>query len=151
MARDAVALATLIASKRLSPPLAVAVYGEWGSGKTFFMQQMENHIDRLSRNDVDGSTFDGPIRHIKFGAWHYSRGNLWASLLEPIASYPSSGTHRVGFEASVRLGYAEHTRCTDDRELSRKDLSAFLYPSADDAGRCQSPRSVEAPLCGLVS
>lgn len=121
MARDALALATLIASKRLTPPLAVAVYGEWGSGKTFFMQQVENQVDRLSRNDRGSSTFDRSIRHIKFGAWHYSRGNLWASLLEHIFCSlcpPDSSADQLLEEATAGIDAIEATITEADEKVT---------------------------------
>ncbi|MFQ6226647.1 MrcB family domain-containing protein [Nocardia sp. NPDC002869] len=74
------ALATVIAAKQSAPPLAVALYGEWGSGKTYFMHRVETHIKRFGRGDRDGLVFEPATGHIRFRAWHYERGHLMASL-----------------------------------------------------------------------
>ena len=34
---DAEALAMLIASSKVAPPLSIGLFGEWGSGKSFFI------------------------------------------------------------------------------------------------------------------
>jgi hypothetical protein len=76
---DAQALAALIASRQLSPPFAIAVYGPWGNGKSFFMEQIHIHVDRFAKSEA--SLFHHRIRQVRFSAWHYAETNLWASLL----------------------------------------------------------------------
>jgi hypothetical protein len=83
---DARALAALLASRALSPPIAVGLYGEWGSGKTFFMRQIEVNVRELSRPEFGGRDFCPNVAHIWFNAWHYAEGNLWASLVDQIFS-----------------------------------------------------------------
>ncbi|MFD9663437.1 P-loop NTPase fold protein [Rhodococcus sp. NPDC059968] len=80
--KDARALAALVSSRKLEPPLAIALYGEWGSGKTFFMNRIEAAITDLATHA--GDEFQPSVAHVRFSAWHYARGNLWASLLEHI-------------------------------------------------------------------
>jgi predicted KAP-like P-loop ATPase len=82
---DARALAALVASRRLEPPLAIGLYGEWGSGKTFFMKRVEASIKELSANGATDD-FCTKIAPIWFSAWHYAEGNLWASLIQNIFS-----------------------------------------------------------------
>jgi KAP family P-loop domain len=88
--RDVRALATLIASRLLAPPLSVGIFGDWGTGKTFFMRQLQRMVAQLSA-DARGSgrpqcqvPFYKHIIQIEFNAWHYVEGNLWASLVEHI-------------------------------------------------------------------
>jgi hypothetical protein len=38
---DVNAFARLIVSESLTPPLAIGLFGQWGSGKSFFMKKME--------------------------------------------------------------------------------------------------------------
>lgn len=84
------AFAYLLASRGLKPPLAVGLFGEWGSGKTFFMQSVRNRIESLTNNPKikDKPQAEVPywkrIIHIEFNAWHYIEGNLWASLVNHI-------------------------------------------------------------------
>ena len=46
--RDAFALAALIASCELRPPLAIGLFGDWGSGKTFVLDRIGAELDRLT-------------------------------------------------------------------------------------------------------
>jgi LexA DNA binding domain/KAP family P-loop domain len=80
---DARALAALVASRRLQPPLAIGLCGEWGSGKTFFMKRVESSIKELTASG-DTDSFCSRVEPVWFSAWHYAEGNLWASLLQHI-------------------------------------------------------------------
>lgn len=42
------ALAYLLASRGLVPPLAVGLFGDWGSGKSFFMKSVRNRIEQIT-------------------------------------------------------------------------------------------------------
>ena len=80
---DARALAALVASRRLEPPLAIGLYGEWGSGKTFFMKRVQASVEDLA---MSGATevFCSGVTPVWFSAWQYADGNLWASLLHHV-------------------------------------------------------------------
>ncbi|MGH8902468.1 MAG: P-loop NTPase fold protein [Egibacteraceae bacterium] len=82
------AFAYLIASRALTPPLAVGLFGDWGSGKSFFLRSLQRRIDTLV-NDPDASQraqgelpFYQHVVQIEFNAWQYVEGDLWASLVE---------------------------------------------------------------------
>lgn len=86
---EARAFARIAASRGTRLPLSIGVFGEWGSGKTFFMDSMAEHVAWLSseaRRAGDGSLFLPDIVQIKFNAWHYIETNLWASLVDYIFS-----------------------------------------------------------------
>lgn len=81
---DVNAFASLVASNRIDPPLSIGLFGNWGSGKSFFMAKMREAIARRAesargRND---SVFHQRIVQIDFNAWHYFEANLWASMVE---------------------------------------------------------------------
>lgn len=76
------AFAYLIASKTLTPPLAIGLFGDWGSGKSYFLRSVQRRIDQLVSTDVEQSPFYRKIAQVEFNAWQYVEGNLWASLLE---------------------------------------------------------------------
>jgi DNA repair exonuclease SbcCD ATPase subunit len=86
---EAVRLAELIALRETNLPLAVGLFGNWGSGKSHFMGLLRMHM--LNRANAarrtDGAT-DGrwckEIVPIVFNAWHYLDSNLWASLVSEI-------------------------------------------------------------------
>ncbi|HEU0013558.1 MAG TPA: P-loop NTPase fold protein [Longimicrobium sp.] len=88
--RDVRAFAGLIAARTVGPPLSIGLFGEWGSGKTFFMRMLQKEVERLAcEADSSGAmqrdlTFYKRIVQIEFNAWHYSDGNLWASLVQHI-------------------------------------------------------------------
>lgn len=86
VAEDARALAALLTSRTLSPPVAIGLYGPWGSGKTFFMRQVESNVAELTESDALGQEFCSNVAHVWFNAWHYAEGNLWASLVDQIFS-----------------------------------------------------------------
>jgi len=84
---EARAFARLAASKALTPPLAVGVFGEWGSGKSFFLKLVSEHIERLesrSAREASEGKFHADIVQIRFNAWHYVDTNLWASLVNHV-------------------------------------------------------------------
>ncbi|MGH3815014.1 MAG: P-loop NTPase fold protein, partial [Pseudonocardiaceae bacterium] len=76
------AFAYLIAAKKLTPPLAIGLFGDWGSGKSYFLRSVQRRIDQLVSTEVDQPPFHRAIAQIEFNAWQYVEGNLWASLLE---------------------------------------------------------------------
>lgn len=97
-------LAELIASRDTKLPLAVGLFGNWGSGKSHFMNLMDRGIKRLAQETPEdwarrvkgqGDSLppgliseEGPwhreIVPVYFNAWHYVDTNLWASLAAQI-------------------------------------------------------------------
>ena len=85
--QEAAAFARIAAAKSIKPPLAIGVFGEWGSGKTFFMRRIYEHVETLSQGAARRpaeSIFHADIVQIRFNAWHYIETNLWASLVDYI-------------------------------------------------------------------
>jgi len=81
--RDAFALAALISSSELRPPVAIGLFGDWGSGKTFVLDRIGAELDRLTGPGGP----EGYLKHvpvIPFNAWHYAETNLWASLVDQV-------------------------------------------------------------------
>lgn len=84
------AFAYLIAAKALQPPMAIGLFGDWGSGKSFFMEALRQRIHRItadaqqSGQPQDKISIYKYIAQIEFNAWHYVEGELWASLVEHI-------------------------------------------------------------------
>jgi hypothetical protein len=97
-------LADLVASRNIAPPLSVGLFGDWGSGKSFFMRRMRARVRELadataraeheaSRRGPAVSAYCSSIRQITFNAWHYAESNLWASLAAHLLdSLASSGS-----------------------------------------------------------
>ena len=81
------ALAALIASHKTPLPLSLGLFGKWGSGKSFYMRQLQRRIEdivksaRLSRGNC---AYFSEVVQIQFNAWQYNESNLWASLVDHI-------------------------------------------------------------------
>ncbi|MGC4094431.1 MAG: P-loop NTPase fold protein [Polyangiaceae bacterium] len=83
------ALAAVLASTQVEPPLSVGLFGDWGSGKSFFMGKLRQRIAELAaaadkqKKKVAKSYFcggEGAVVQIEFNAWHYMDADLWSSL-----------------------------------------------------------------------
>ncbi|MEP6673941.1 MAG: P-loop NTPase fold protein [Ferruginibacter sp.] len=79
---DINALASVIAYKEVTPPLAIGLFGNWGSGKSFFMNKLQLAINDLAKDTTN--RFCKKVLQINFNSWHYSDSNLWASLITKI-------------------------------------------------------------------
>jgi hypothetical protein len=133
--QDVLALATLIAARSVAPPLSIGLFGEWGSGKTFFMRQLRSAVAQLSREarNLPAMQRDLPfykhIIQIEFNAWHYVEGNLWASLVEHIFDnlrLPDDQRPLIVEQMQKhwidKLGFAEQTLAqTNERERAAVD------------------------------
>lgn len=124
--READALAYLIASRSLNPPLAIGLFGEWGSGKSFLMSALRYRIDMLAHLMEQTTPAKRPlwshIKQIDFNAWEYVHGNLWAGLLARI--FGELGTSDV-------KGLVEQRRAPVDRKITEQQkeierLSRYL-------------------------
>lgn len=79
---EARAFARLILDRKVTPPLSIGLLGDWGSGKSFFIEQIKKEIATL-RQDSHAELYSNVIE-IEFNAWHVSDSNLWASLVTHI-------------------------------------------------------------------
>lgn len=91
---DVSMLSDLVASRLIKPPLSIGLFGNWGSGKSFFMRQMEQRIADLARRSAaaDHSVYCSSVRQIRFNAWHYVEADLWASLATHIFDNLAGGS-----------------------------------------------------------
>jgi len=136
--KEAQSLAALVALKELKPPLAIALFGTWGSGKSFFMKQMEKRIRELSiyqgfivsgkesqpnRSDSNQLLFHSGIAHITLNAWSYLDANLWAglthSLFEKLNEYITNNT-----KSSIEK-FKVQVKITKRLEVLHNDMNHF--------------------------
>jgi hypothetical protein len=92
------ALCAVLAAKDVEPPLALGLFGQWGSGKSFFMKQMQAYIEELQEaaQQAEGDTpFSTNIVQLKFNAWHYIDVDLWATLAHEIFAELASALARM--------------------------------------------------------
>lgn len=117
ISEDARGIAGLIAAQNLSAPLSIAVFGNWGAGKTFFMNEIKKQVGDIQQNirviqsksDKDTreqkylDAFCRNIMHIEFNAWYYVDTNLYASLANHIfEQFDSSLKGQDSHDASVK-------------------------------------------------
>lgn len=83
IADEADAFAYLIASTTLIPPLAIGLFGNWGSGKSFLMASIRERVRQLT-TAPDAQGVWKRVVPIEFSAWQYVETDLWAALLARI-------------------------------------------------------------------
>jgi hypothetical protein len=79
---DIESIASVMALKAVEPPLAIGLFGKWGSGKSFFMEKLAEQIDKYANRKAP--EYIENVVQVKFNSWHYSDANLWASLISEI-------------------------------------------------------------------
>jgi hypothetical protein len=141
-AADVETLADLIAAIETSPPLAIALIGDWGAGKSSVMLQIQRRIDvlaEISRNNPGLSVFAANVRQVRFNAWDYSDDQLWSGLVDHLfrvlAADPDSSSAQPD-PATVQAERATLRRDLDEREAEERRLSDGLR-AADRASQPQ--------------
>jgi KAP family P-loop domain len=104
-------LASVIARADTPLPLSIGLFGEWGSGKTYFMSLLREQVRVLSESDGPG--YRPKIVQIGFNAWTYADTNLWASLGNEIFGQLA----KPGEDRDAR--FLERLRADLDRTLQR--------------------------------
>ncbi len=87
VSEEADAFAYVIASRTLVPPLAIGLFGDWGSGKSFLMAKIRQRVSQLTALAAADPTTDeiwSNVVPIEFNAWQYVETDLWAALLSRI-------------------------------------------------------------------
>jgi KAP family P-loop domain len=64
------AFARVAASRALTPPLSVGIFGDWGTGKTFFMERVEAKINQPASGEegADEDLYVHNVCQIRFNA-----------------------------------------------------------------------------------
>ncbi len=128
--QDVEAFASLICARSTLPPLSIGLFGEWGSGKSFFMRKLRERVGDISQDARESGRLQKEIAYykrvvqIEFNAWHYAEGNLWASLVEHILE----NLHIKGVKPDIIENLknklvSELTGQKTDEEQARKDVA----------------------------
>jgi hypothetical protein len=137
---DVATLCAVILSQDVEPPLSIGLFGDWGSGKTFFMDRMRDEVKTYVAHPVP--KFHSRVAQITFNAWHYVDANLWASLvshifeqlLDDVAPKEDPGTVRrnlLGALAVARELKAEAQQDKAVAEKTRSDAEKAIQEIAD--------------------
>jgi hypothetical protein len=95
IAKEVDRFARLLVARDVKPPISVGLFGNWGTGKTFFMGLLKSRIDELASDQKTTDTYVANVAQIDFNAWHYVDTNLWASMAMRIFD---GLTDTLGFE-----------------------------------------------------
>ena len=161
---DVEAMAALIASVELQPPLSIGLFGNWGSGKSFFMEKLREALARLTRTDSAAGSNGAPkdfwpnIVPIEFNAWHYIDANLWASLVshifEQLRQWKQPGEAKRLQEArseslkNLKLAQEARSVAVKHEEDARRALDDALTARDTAAGKLTA---AQARLAGHIA
>lgn len=111
--KDVEAFAKVIAARSFQPPLAIALFGKWGTGKSFFMNKLKTRIKQYAKDEknLENPTYCRGVAHIHFNAWSYLDANLWASLVTLIFE---------GLNTYIGINAKEDEKKTVEAELQSK-------------------------------
>ncbi|MGA2814507.1 MAG: P-loop NTPase fold protein, partial [Candidatus Acidiferrum sp.] len=84
--KDVKTLCSVLLAAEVKPPLAGGLFGDWGTGKSYFMEKMYREIETLAERakNAKKTAYLKRVVQIRFNAWHYADANLWASLVTHI-------------------------------------------------------------------
>lgn len=140
VADEARALAEVICLREPGPPLAIGLFGDWGSGKSTFMNMMEAAISELTERVKDDEAarqrFVTKVVSIKFNAWHYNDANLWASLTSEFFSQLRLGGHGARSGANYRAlvnEVAKRVAKLEGEAASEAETAVVARKEADSA------------------
>lgn len=135
LASEVRALAEVICLREPGPPLAIGLFGDWGSGKSTYMNLIEAAIDELTRRTTSDQQardlFVEGVVHIKFNAWHYNDADLWSSLTSEFFRQLRVGGHAglddysaLVRQVAERVATAEAAADKEGKSLESKRSSA---------------------------
>jgi peptidoglycan hydrolase-like protein with peptidoglycan-binding domain len=126
-------LASVLAARQLETPLAIGLFGDWGSGKSFFMRRLQERIAALAEESVQAAGRGEPsyycthVRQVTFNAWLYAGGEIWPSFAAQVFRSVT------GAEADVPQGPTQEHDLVDYQERLEADVRSL----ADRRGRAE--------------
>jgi len=124
----ALRLADLIALRQTKLPLAIGLFGNWGSGKSHFMNLIDRRIkQRMSEEARNGrEVWCAQVVPIYFNAWHYLDTDIWASIVTQV--FDALFTHLRGNPSQLEvierlLAAAQGTTTRSSEELALAEKS----------------------------
>ena len=143
---DVQTLTAVMLAKEVKPPLAIGLFGDWGSGKSFFMQSLRAAGDALAKRaqDSDKSPFCSNIVPIEFNAWHYADTNLYASLvsyiLEKLAAHVTPQRRPEEQQAALLKELGSTKTVVAEAEAEKKRAQELIAVRQDELQKLQLER-----------
>ncbi|EFC86649.1 KAP P-loop domain protein [Parafrankia sp. EUN1f] len=137
---DVAMLAKLVAARKPDPPLAIALLGPWGSGKSTFMVQMRKRVERLVQDaakdpDPTSTAFVGRVLQVDFNAWHYSDDQVWTGLVDRLfreLAAAHDDSRQPSPSAAQARAQRDRLRSELARELRRQHRLTGSFEKIDD-------------------
>lgn len=137
---DVDVLASVVASRKIQPPLSMGIFGDWGAGKSFLMNQLRlrvRQIEQASRSaiqsEAEGSFYCSEIVQIEFNAWQYAGGQLWASLInrvfEGVRDHLGTDERYIAVMQEIERQDEQVKKAADDVSKAKKELAATSVPT----------------------
>lgn len=159
---DVEVLCSVLAAKDVKPPISVGLFGDWGTGKTFFMQKMQKQFDAIQTKarEAKKTAYCRYIAQLWFNAWHYIDANLWASLVshifDELAKYVSQEAGDP--ESRLRLlreldtakelmaeAQAEKEKAEQQKQETEQQLKKLARDRAEAEGRITALKFSDLP------
>jgi len=150
------AMASVLAAREVQLPLSIGLFGDWGTGKTFFMERLAERVAQIAGRSREAEVageptdFHAEVCQITFNAWHYIDTSLWASLVHRI--FEGLAEHlqpEGGGEADPAL-FQQLASAREIHEEARAELErAREDRAAAEAELAELARRREAAACGL--
>ncbi len=161
---DVNAFASLIATRTISPPLSIGLFGDWGSGKTFFLRRLQRRVQEIADSAHESGklqkdiSFYKRIAQIEFNAWQFAESTLWASLVEHI--FANLHVSRDDDEGAVQarqehllrqleteqvalsLKNEEVKKAEQERDEAQAELKTLLHEHAREIQRLNDSREL---------
>ncbi|WP_158278060.1 P-loop NTPase fold protein [Caulobacter endophyticus] len=165
-ARDARALADVILLKAARPPLALGVFGPWGSGKSTLVRRLQSEIRQqleAERAQPSGAGELGRVRNaiqIEFSAWSFADSeNLWAALTAEVFDQLAAGgidgwrgKPRADLVGSIaaRLSHEAATLNTSSAKAAEHEKAVERLQASLDEARKQKAKAGQKALVGVL-
>lgn len=152
---DVETLAMLATALTTTPPLAIALLGKWGIGKSSTMEQMRVHVaaltERVRRQQELQSAFVSNVRQVRFNAWHYAEDHLWTGLVDHLfRELAAEGTEEQAQAVPLEEIRRRRGRLRGQMEQARSDVERLqaALDSAAEASPTGRAAAVGDPMRG---
>ena len=141
---DAAALADLLLLDDLKPPVAVGVFGPWGSGKSTLIRLLKDQITERTSQKAN-MPMAPKVVQINFDAWsHADAENLWASLTAELFDQLADAIDGREPDGKLRAGLI-----TEIAKRLRKDAEASPLAEGAIEDQREVVQAAETKLASL--
>jgi hypothetical protein len=144
ISKDVAAFAKIMTSKNFVPPIAIALFGDWGSGKSFFMNKMKEKVTALSTSQ-NPNYCEGVVQ-IHFNAWSYLDANLWASIVTQI--FEKLNQYIKNDKADPQIKIDIEKKLTNELTISKEQQEHLKKQKTENVNKLNKLRQSKRSLNG---